>query len=426
MPDFKQHDLRKRLHDEVHARPPNAISAPAQVCHLAFLSPRENGAAEEAHLRTLADAFGAPGPESGTNHYVGELGPLRINWERHAEFARYTLISDGPDVVPFQTSLLGQLPVDWLSNVQGEVIAAIELGIFRAALPDQLDAISELYFNGNSVIGSLVSDATAAAFTDFRISSNDKSKIVLYDLGMSPRQAGRVAQRLLEIETYRMMALLALPHAQALRPYLDNSERELVDLSARMASVSADDEPLLLDQLTELEATIQKRQAESHYRLGAAAAYYEIVERRIRELREQRISGFQTFREFVERRLEPAMSTCRAVSASSAQLSERIARSTALLSTRVEVARQDQNRALLASVARRAKLQLRLQRTVEGLSIAAITYYIVGLLSYGWKALDGAGFDINSDLLTGVSVPLVLLIVAVGVSRIRKWLTFKP
>ncbi|MEM6497690.1 MAG: DUF3422 domain-containing protein, partial [Pseudomonadota bacterium] len=388
-------------------------------------SPRENGAAEEAHLRTLADAFGAPGPESGTNHYVGELGPLRINWERHAEFARYTLISDGPDIVPFQTSLLNQLPVDWLSNVQGEVIAAIELGMLRAALPNQLEAISELYFNGNSVIGSLVSDGTAAAFTDFRISSNDKSKIVVYDLGMSPRQAGRVAQRLLEIETYRMMALLALPHAQALRPYLDSSERELVDLSARMANASADGEPRLLEQLTELEATIQKRQAESHYRLGAAGAYYEIVERRIRELREQRIPGFQTFREFVERRLVPAMSTCRAVSASAAQLSERIARSTALLSTRVEVARQDQNRALLASVARRAKLQLRLQRTVEGLSIAAITYYIVGLFSYVWKALNSAGIDISPDLLTGLSVPLVLLVVGLGVNRVRKWLTFK-
>lgn len=425
MSRFRQHHLRVPLHNEVHARPPNAIMAPAQLCHIAFLSPRENGEAEQEHLSELAAAFNAESPRVGTNHYVGNLGAMRINWERHAEFARYTFISDGPDVVPFQSSLLDQLPKGWLDGVQGRAIAAVELGIIQAPLPERLDIISEDYFNGNNVIGSSVSDGAAYAFTDFRIDANDKSRIVLFDLGMSPRQAGRISQRLLEIETYRMMVLLALPHAQALRPFLDASERDLVALTASMADASADDDPRLLDQLTALEVAIQGRQAESQYRLNAAAAYYEIVERRIQELREQRLPGFQTFREFVERRLVPATSTCRSVSTSAAQLSERIARSTALLSTRVEVARQAQNRSLLASVARRAKLQLRLQRTVEGLSIAAITYYIVGLLSYAWKALKAAGLGINPDILTGLSVPAVLLLVAVGVNRVRQWLTTK-
>ena len=116
------------------------------------------------------------------------------------------------------------------------------------------------------------------------------------------------------------------------------------------------------------------------------------------------------------------MSTCRSVSDSAHQLSERIARCTALLSTRVGIARENQNRQLLQTMARRAKLQLRLQQTVEGLSIAAITYYIVGLVGYAAKALQATGLDVSPDLLVGLSVPVVLFAVAFGISRIRQWL----
>ena len=420
---FKQHPLRERLHNEVHARPPNALVPPVEICHLAFLSARDNSSIELRHLQRLAASFGVAGPQEGTNHFAADLGPLRVNFERHTEFSRYTFIAKSDGSPPFQTPVLDLLPAGWLAETAGEVIAAIDVALVQGDLPENLDTISETYFDGETVIASMVGSGAGAAFTDFRLRGNGRSRILIHDLAMTPRQAGRITQRLLEIETYRMMALLALPQAQALRPFLEESERTLAKLTSSMEHGDHDEDPRLLEQLTALEVAVQGRLADSQYRLSAAAAYYDIVERRIVELREQRLTGFQTFREFVERRLVPAMSTCVSVSASGQQLSERIARATNLLSTRVEVSREAQNRALLASVARRAKLQLRLQQTVEGLSVAAITYYIVGLVGYFAKALASAGLAISPDLLTGLSVPVVLFLVAFGITRIRNWLS---
>ena len=130
------------------------------------------------------------------------------------------------------------------------------------------------------------------------------------------------------------------------------------------------------------------------------------------------------FAEFTERRLSPAMRTCEAVSGRLSTVSERVARATQLLSTRVGISRERQNQALLESMDRRAKLQLRLQETVEGLSIAAITYYIVGLVGYAAKGAKQAGvLPASPDVVTAVSIPIVLLVVAMGVRRVRKSIT---
>jgi uncharacterized membrane-anchored protein len=179
------------------------------------------------------------------------------------------------------------------------------------------------------------------------------------------------------------------------------------------------DEPKLLDRLTRLEAQIQQRLFRSAPRFSASEAYHRLIQRRTDELREGRIDGVQTFREFIERRLSPAMSTCTATSARQEKLSNRVAETTQLLSTRVEVSRQRQAQEVLESLNRRALLQLRIQETVEGLSVAAITYYIVGLISYLAKGLSSAGLSTRSDLFVALSVPLVAAVVAIAVRRIR-------
>lgn len=414
--------LRRQLHDEVHARPPTALATPARIIYIAMLSPRSAGEGEQRHLEKLTMQFGVAGPEKPTNHFSANLGQLQLKWERHAEFARYKLILPDKDPEPFETSALDSIPKEWLAGIPGEVIAASDVALVPGPAPDDANAISDRYFSGNMLVSSLISDAKACAFADFRIRADGMSRFLIYDLGLRPRQAGRLVQRLLEIDTYRMMALLALPGAMALRPFLDRSERELAELTAGMADGTASDDPNLLDRLTRLEGEIQSRQADNHYRLSAAQAYYEIVQRRIGELREERVGGLQTLQEFMERRLVPAMSTCRSVWVSADQLSERISRCTALLSTRVGIARETQSRKLLQQMARRAKLQLRLQQTVEGLSLAAISYYIVGLVGYASKALQAAGLGVSPDLIVGFSVPVVLLTVAFGLSRIRQWL----
>jgi uncharacterized membrane-anchored protein len=216
-----------------------------------------------------------------------------------------------------------------------------------------------------------------------------------------------------------MMALLTLPVARALSPFLQQAESELLAIMSEMQNAKEEDEPLLFDRITRLESQIENRNSDTLYRFSAATAYADLVEQRIEELREGRIEGLQTFREFNDRRFAPAMATCRVASSRLQALSERIARTTVLLSTRVNVTRERQNQSVLKSMDRRANLQLRLQQTVEGLSVAAISYYIVGLVGYAAKGFKAYGFEFNLDLVTAASIPVVVALVAFGLARFR-------
>jgi uncharacterized membrane-anchored protein len=158
----------------------------------------------------------------------------------------------------------------------------------------------------------------------------------------------------------------------------------------------------------------------SQYRFSASRAYYELVRSRIAELKERPIPGIQTIDEFMTRRLAPAMATCFSVSQRLKELSERIAQASGLLSTRVEITRERQNQALLASMEQRARLQLRLQQTVEGLSVAAITYYVVGLVGYFAKGLKADGIAIDPEMTIAVAIPVVLILVAAALRRTRR------
>jgi uncharacterized membrane-anchored protein len=244
-------------------------------------------------------------------------------------------------------------------------------------------------------------------------------------------------QRMFEIEAYRMLALLALPIARRQSPRIVEIEGALATLtdgiaqaqaqgserasergSARAADRQQQDEALL-HELTRLAAEVESGLAASQFRFGACRAYFELVTRRIAELRETRLPGMQTYDEFMARRFTPAVDTCATVSQRLHDLSERVAQASSLLSTRVDITRERQNQALLASMDQRAKLQLRLQQTVEGLSVAAICYYAAGLVGYVAKALKAGGLPINPDLAVGISIPVVAVAVLAAVRRAR-------
>ncbi len=228
-------------------------------------------------------------------------------------------------------------------------------------------------------------------------------------------------QRLFEIETYRMLALLALPLARRHGPELSRSGARLTEMTARLAAIEGlEDERRLLGELTRMSAEIEDMAATASYRFAAARAYDALVRRRVAELRETRFEGMQTIGEFLERRLAPAMATCEAVAARLEARSDRVSRASQLLRTRIDIALEAQNGELLRSMDRRARLQLRLQQTVEGLSVAAISYYLVGLVGYAAKALKAAGVALDADLVTGLSIPLVVGLVGFGVWRLRR------
>jgi uncharacterized membrane-anchored protein len=415
-----EHPLRVALNNEVHARPPEPLKAPVRMSYLALLSDGSLSAAHWKAVSALCSHFAVSPPAADVSHFRADLGPMRLVFERHTEFVRYTFIVEGLDDDPFTNPALARVPDSWIKDLPGEAVVAAHVALVPAAkMTMDPDEMSNRYFSGNTVIGSSVSGALATALTDVRIQPDGFGRHLILDRGLAPRQAGRVVQRLLEIDTYRMLALLALPVARELGPQLAADEDELGQITREMAAAGIADEPKLLDRLTGLQADIESQNARTHYRFSAASAYYDLVQSRIEDLRESRIEGMQTFAEFTGRRLAPAMNTCAAAGRRLRSLSERVARTTQLLSTRVDITREKQNQGLLESMNRRVKLQLRLQQTVEGLSIAAITYYIVGIIGYFAKGLKAGGMRIDADIVTAVAIPIVLIMVGVGLKQMR-------
>lgn len=421
------HPQRIKLHDEVHSRPPEAIVTPCRISYLALFSPSSQREEEWRKVRELAQAFGVVPPSPGESHYSQDFGAFRLKWERHTEFARYTFILSGADPnEPFANPPIEKVPAPWLAGLPGEVMTATHVAVLAAEGAPGHEEIADRWFNGEGLIGLTVGAGAGRAFTDFRIKADGFRRLLIQDQGMSPRQCGRMVQRLLEIDTYRMMALLALPIAQQAGATQTQYERELAQITEVLANATENDEAGLLDRLTRLEAQIESRVSDNHYRFSAADAYYDLVQQRITDLREQRIEGLQTVQAFIERRLAPAMNTCRSIAGRQESLSDRVARATQLLSTRVDLTRERQNQAVLESMNRRAGLQLRLQSTVEGLSVAAVTYYVVGLVGYAAKAFKAEGLPVDVDIAMGASIPIIALLAAWGIHRIRKAVTRPP
>lgn len=416
---LKDHGQRHGLNAELHARPPEAIQVPQRISFIA-LTTQTNRAPDIAALTDLVTRFNGPLPTADQTHYSADLGPFRVKWERHTEFLRYKFFASGSDRSAFESPALSLVPKDWLEALPGEVMAANHAVLLPMPKDGvRFDHVADEFFDGNALVGSTTSGGKGLALTDFRIRDDGFGRVIIFDDGLTPRQMGRLLQRIMEIDIYRMMALLTLPVARSLTPVLHQAENELLSIMAEMQNAKEEDEPVLFDRITRLETQIENRNSDTLYRFSAATAYADLVEQRIEELREGRIEGLQTFREFNDRRFAPAMATCRVASSRLQALSERIARATILLSTRVNVTREKQNQFVLKSMDRRANLQLRLQQTVEGLSVAAISYYIVGLVGYAAKGFKAYGYEFNLDVVTASSIPVVVAFVAFGLARFR-------
>ncbi|WP_109116819.1 DUF3422 domain-containing protein [Azospirillum sp. TSO22-1] len=418
---LREHALRVPLTNEVHARPSEAMRAPVRATVLAMLSGEAAGERERKHLEQLCDWAGVARPASGATHYSGNFGSFRLKWERHTEFSTWTVYREGAFGEPFADPALNALPRDWLAGLAGELLVGVHVAVLGPDMPEPTGPQLAGVFGSDAYVGSRVAGRAAMAWTDFRIHGDGFSRVLIANHSMSAWQTGRIVLRLLEIEVYRMMALLALPAARGVLPRIGAIERELAELTARTTDLSGlEDERGVLDKLTRLSAQTEQIAAETAYRFGAARAYYELVERRIGELREMRMEGLQTVGEFMDRRLTPAIRTCEAVQGRLDTLSQRLARASHLLRTRVEIAVEGQNAELLRSMDRRADLQLRLQETVEGLSVVAISYYLIGIVGYAAKSLKGFGWKIDPDMIVGLMIPVVLFLVWKGVRRIRK------
>ncbi|MEP4199380.1 MAG: DUF3422 domain-containing protein [Aliishimia sp.] len=422
MPLIVDHPLRYALANELHARPFPRVQCPSQA---AYLATKPDGlrdrAAERAHLINLLDRFGAAHPQPDATHYSGEIGRFTLKWESHTEFVTYTIFGDGLDDVAFSADAFSVFPEDWLAQIPGQRVTSALIRVETAPQDTKVIAQAEKWFVPESLaISRALGDALIIA-ADFRIDPAGHMRMAIFardDVG--PQRIGRVIQRLCEIETYKAMAMLGRTHAGEMSQELNEIDSKLTSLLGDMAGVDSDPASVL-SQLLDVSVKVENMGVQSAYRFAATGAYSQIVNQRIEVLREDRFEGRQTFAEFMMRRFDPAMRTVESTERRLKVLSDRALRAGELLRTKVDVERSAQNQELLTSMDKRADLQLRLQRTVEGLSVVAVSYYAVNLMIYllGPIAL---GFGISKTLLAAGVTPVVLLGVWQVLRRLQRHL----
>ncbi len=422
MSQLEDHPLRYQMINELHARPFPVLTVPCRAMYLA-IKPAVNAAARDrdqdrAHLIALLDRYGAKHPQPGATHYFGEIGKYRLKWESHTEFVTYTIFEEGLGDTPFDARDFEAFPPDWLGDAPGVTITSALIRVEFEPDASEIERMVDTWFVDESLAVSQVLDASAVIAGDFRLDAAGHMRFAVFVTPQTgSRRIGRIVQRVCEIETYKTMSMLGLTRVRELGPQIGAIDQRLTTLMGDMTgNVSQPAETL--EALLRVSSELENILARSSFRFGATGAYEALVNQRTSILREERFHGRQTIAEFMMRRFDPAMRTVKATEARLKTLAERAMRAGDLLRTRVDVERSAQNQALLESMDRRADAQLKLQRTVEGFSVAAISYYAVNLLGYlSYPFAEGLG--LSKGMTLAILTPIVLVLVFFLVRKMR-------
>ncbi len=424
MAKISDHPLRYALVNELHARPFPQLEAPCTAVYVAIKQPHEavsrDRTIDTAHLVALLDRHASAHPQPGATHFSGPIGRHDLKWESHTEFVTYSAFGRGLSDRPFDPAESGVFADDWLADAPGKRLCSVLIRV--EVMPDdtaQVLAKLEDWFVAESLATSRVVDGAAIIAGDFRIDPAGHMRFAVFvKPGTGARRVGRIVQRLCEIETYRAMSMLGLMRSRDLSARLNALDPRLSALVTGLDRAEGRPEEALHD-LLEISAELESLAVTCSFRFGATGAYEAIVNQRIEVLREVRLNGRQTFGEFMMRRYDPAMRTVKSAETRLRGMAERAERAAELLRTRVDVERSAQNQKLLESMDRRADLQLRLQRTVEGLSTVAISYYAVNLAAYAaYPVSEPVG--LTHGMTMAILTPVVILLVWLLVRRIRK------
>ncbi len=416
---FEQHPLRARILGELHARPTRPLESPARILHFAYMAGAAQAESDRVAVTRACVERGLPGPDAQSRQFRVEMPGVNLVWERHGEFITHSWEFAGAESGGF----FSPSPAALMQKVRllpqpGPLLVAADLDLLAGdADPAKLGEI----FGPLQLAVCEANNGRALIATDFAPDTFGFVRILVANRSMPPMAAGRLAQRLLEIETYRTLALLGLPEAQKLAPAIREIEAELPRLLAAMShSQGVQENRQLLDDLSGLSAQLETDAAASLYRFGATRAYNDLVQERLEAIAETALPDYPSWDGFLTRRMQPAIRTCLNTEARQADLSRKLTRAAQLLRTRVDTEVEQQNGDLLRQMGERMHLQLRLQQTVEGLSVAAITYYISSVLHHLFEGAEKAGAHVDPTEATAIVIPFVAGFVWWTVRRIRR------
>ena len=406
----RDHPLRVTLSELMHLRALPLDRAPVRLRQWVYLVEPDERAAEAAFV-----ALFAPGQDPALGRVVVEGEDGGWLWERHQEFSTWTGFAYGP--LGRDLGFQPQPGAFWLDGAPGQVFRGVEISVSAPGAKPPTDAALGRHIDLHHCVSCEVFDGAARIWTDFRLREGGTGRIHVQNLSLANDEVSRLIQTLLEIGNYRKLALIGFPPARELLAWLDGAEARLAGITSGLAA--GEDSQTVLDNLLALSAEVELRAAKSRFRRGATESYHRLTLDRLEALRERRIPGHSTMSEFIARRLLPAMRTRQAADRRLDDLSLRIARSGDLLRTKLGLAQDRQNQETLRGMDASLQLQTKLQGLVEGLSIFAVGYYVLGLLGYLLKPWLH-GWPGGAERVLSALVPLVLIAVAASLHRRKK------
>ncbi len=417
---FVEHESRAAILAELHARPFVPLETPRRVYHFAFATNDEEARADRAEIERLKAAQGGAGATGDAKYTRLCVGDWDLRWEQHTEFTTYTWSSSKDADAPFShPDPLGAGEINF--RPPGRLIVAAHLCV--VGREHSLEQLAGL-FRSQSLCVVKAAKGAAHVMTDFSLDDAKFTRLIIRCDEVSPLAAGRLAQRVLEVETYRSMALLGLPEARRASPELLAMERDISDIThalSRKQDTRTDED--LLKRLSDLLAASEALSTKTAFRFGASRAYHALVKNRLELLQEAKEDEYVTISAFFSARLDPAIETCNAVEARQARLSDQVERAINLMRTGITFELERQNRDLLHDMNRRARLQMRLQRIVQGLSVAALAYYLAGLTVFVAKGAKDAGWlpgGLTAEEATALALPLIFLASWLFMERVRR------
>lgn len=413
---LRQHPQRDLLEQELQQRFFPPLDSPCQLCQFVLTLSSISRPAEFAAMQELAQNYGKQ-LEPHEQDCNLQLGKVLLRWERHNEFSTYTFIRPGAAATLFCDPKELVPEPEWFSALPGQLFRVVQLSIIRQEALERHDPSS--LFADEHLISSTVFNDKAQIWTDFRKHDEGAGRMLLLDKGLSRSALGALVQQLFDLGNYRKLALLAWPYCKLALQQLPQQEQQLAVITQRIEQKQGNDEQLL-DELIQLAAQTEHQISENSSRLQASHAYYQLTLDRLKSLNETPVEGLMSLQHFTERRLTPAWRTAQSVLKRQQHLAERLGRSTELLRTQINLKLAWQNQSLLASMDKRAHLQLKLQSAVERLSVVAISYYSLQLLTKAQQAIVHWLPNWPADTIESISIPLVVAMVLWYFWHLRK------
>ncbi|NVE94993.1 DUF3422 domain-containing protein [Altererythrobacter lutimaris] len=410
---MRDYEQRRQAVGEMHLRRWPRLRVPSQVIQWVL---KVEDSEREEELGIIEAATQSAADADNPSHRSGQLSEnIHVTWEKHSEGTSLTIFCAAQDVAAFldpNSSEEMQAALDWAQQVPGKIVRCTRIWVAEddAAVEALL---SKLDLNRHELvsthIGKAISDPIRI-WSDFRIKEDGFGRLLVAANGAEPGELTRQVQRLQELGNYRNRALLGFPVAQACWPKLDDAERRLRELSTRITNGEESDDALM-EALSGLSLELTAIASEISFRMDATKAYAQLVHERLEQVDPRPIDGFASLTDFTQRRFRPAMSTCEATTERVRQLALRASQLASLLRARIETRIENQNARLLLSMEKSTSMQVRLQQLVEGFSVVALSYYLIGLVGYFLPLLPLEQWGLSKNaVLAGLVIPVVATI----------------